>query len=233
MYYIEPDSLANLVTNLNVAKCSNAQSAYMECTNYAVKQLNLPNVAMYLDAGHAGWLGWPANQAPAAQLYAKVYKDAGSPKSLRGLATNVANYNAWSLSSAPSYTSPNPIYDEQKYINALEPQLASNGWTGCKFITDQGRSGKQPTGQTEWGHWCNAKGTGFGIRPSANTGDALLDAFVWVKPGGECDGTSDTSAARYDYHCGLSDALQPAPEAGTWFQAYFEQLLTNANPSFL
>ncbi|VUC31355.1 unnamed protein product [Clonostachys rosea] len=230
---IEPDSLANLVTNTNVAKCANAKSAYLECTNYAVKQLNLPNVAMYLDAGHAGWLGWPANQAPAAQLYAQVYKDAGSPKALRGLATNVANYNAWSLSSAPSYTSGNPIYDEQKYINALEPQLASNGWTGCKFITDQGRSGKQPTGQTEWGHWCNAKGTGFGTRPSANTGDALLDAFVWVKPGGECDGTSDTSAARYDYHCGLSDALQPAPEAGTWFQAYFEQLLTNANPSFL
>jgi cellulose 1,4-beta-cellobiosidase len=59
-----------------------------------------------------------------------------------------------------------------------------------------------------------------------------MDAFVWVKPGGECDGTSNTSAARYDYHCGLSDALQPAPEAGTWFQAYFEQLLTNANPAF-
>jgi cellulose 1,4-beta-cellobiosidase len=48
---IEPDSLANLVTNLNVAKCANAQSAYLECTNYAVTQLNLPNVAMYLDAG--------------------------------------------------------------------------------------------------------------------------------------------------------------------------------------
>jgi cellulose 1,4-beta-cellobiosidase len=43
--------LANLVTNLNVAKCANAQSAYLECVNYALKQLNLPNVAMYLDAG--------------------------------------------------------------------------------------------------------------------------------------------------------------------------------------
>lgn len=47
----EPDSLANLVTNLNVAKCANAESAYLECTNYALTQLNLPNVAMYLDAG--------------------------------------------------------------------------------------------------------------------------------------------------------------------------------------
>ena len=88
------------------------------------------------------------------------------------------------------------------------------------------------TGQLEWGHWCNAIGTGFGQRPSANTGHDLLDAFVWIKPGGECDGTSDTTAARYDHNCGLADALKPAPEAGQWFQAYFEQLLTNANPPF-
>lgn len=62
------------------------------------------------------------------------------------------------------------------------------------------------------------KGTGFGVRPTTDTGDALEDAFVWVKPGGESDGTSDTSSARYDAHCGYSDGLQPAPEAGTWFQ---------------
>ncbi|KAH6974438.1 1, 4-beta cellobiohydrolase [Ilyonectria sp. MPI-CAGE-AT-0026] len=230
---IEPDSLANLVTNMNVAKCSKAHDAYLTLTNYAVTTLNLPNVAMYLDAGHAGWLGWPANQGPAAQLYAGIYKDAGKPAALRGLATNVANYNAWSLSSAPSYTQGNSIYDEKSYIHAMSPLLEQNGWPGVQFITDQGRSGKQPTGQAQWGDWCNAKGTGFGTRPSANTGDSLLDAFVWIKPGGESDGTSDTSATRYDYHCGYSDALQPAPEAGTWFQAYFEQLLTNANPSFL
>lgn len=200
----EPDSLANMVTNMDVAKCSGAKSAYLECTNYAVKQLNLPNVAMYLDAGHAGWLGWPANQAPAAQLYAQVFKDAGRPAALRGLATNVANYNAWSLSSAPSYTTPNPVYDEQKYVHAIAPLLSSNGWD-AKFIVDQGRSGSQPTKQLEWGHWCNVIGTGFGRRPSANTGDDLVDAFVWIKPGGECDGTSDTTAVRYDYHC-VSDS---------------------------
>ncbi|KAI8692476.1 hypothetical protein LRP88_07403 [Fusarium phalaenopsidis] len=230
---IEPDSLANLVTNMDVAKCAKAHDAYISLTNYAVTELNLPNVAMYLDAGHAGWLGWPNNQGPAAKLFASIYKDAGKPAALRGLATNVANYNAWSLSSAPPYTQGASIYDEKSYIHAMGPLLEQNGWPGAHFITDQGRSGKQPTGQIQWGDWCNSKGTGFGIRPSANTGDSLLDAFVWVKPGGESDGTSDTSAARYDYHCGASAALQPAPEAGTWFQAYFEQLLTNANPSFL
>lgn len=101
---VEPDSLANLVTNLNVAKCSNAQSAYLAGVNYAITQLNLPNVAMYLDAGHAGWLGWSANLQPAATLFAQIYNNASKPAAVRGLATNVANYNAWTVSPAPSYT---------------------------------------------------------------------------------------------------------------------------------
>jgi cellulose 1,4-beta-cellobiosidase len=101
---IEPDSLANLVTNMSVQKCANAKSTYLTAVNYAITQLNLPNVAMYLDAGHAGWLGWSANLSPAAQLFAQVYKNASSPASVRGLATNVANYNAWSIATAPSYT---------------------------------------------------------------------------------------------------------------------------------
>lgn len=116
-------------------------------------------------------------------------------------------------------------------MSNLYPLLEAQGFD-AHFITDQGRSGVQPTEQQAWGDWCNVIGTGFGTRPTTDTGLDIEDAFVWVKPGGECDGTSNTSSTRYDYHCGLSDALQPAPEAGTWFQAYFAQLLTNANPSF-
>lgn len=62
---------------------------------YAIQQLNtLGNVYSYLDAGHAGWLGWPANLSPAAQLFSSLYTSAGSPSFVRGLATDVANYNA-------------------------------------------------------------------------------------------------------------------------------------------
>ncbi|GFG08082.1 hypothetical protein CNMCM6936_008351 [Aspergillus lentulus] len=228
---IEPDSLANLVTNTAVPKCANAHDAYLECTNYALTKLSAPNVAMYLDAGHAGWLGWPANIGPAAQLYASVYKNASSPASVRGLVTNVANYNAFVATTCPSYTQGNAVCDEKSYINSFAPQLASAGFD-AHFIVDTGRNGKQPTGQLAWGDWCNVIGTGFGVRPTTDTGDKLVDAFVWVKPGGESDGTSDTSAKRYDAKCGLEDALKPAPEAGSWFQAYFEQLLRNANPPF-
>jgi cellulase/cellobiase CelA1 len=49
------------------------------------------------------------------------------------------------------------------------------------------RNGVQPTKQNAWGDWCNVIGTGFGVRPTTNTGNTLEDAFVWVKPGGECD----------------------------------------------
>ena len=89
---VEPDSIANLVTNLSVQKCAEAQATYMVClgrefdlqsltrhiyctqtaVEYAIKQLATVGVYMYLDAGHAGWLGWPANLTPAAQLFAQV-----------------------------------------------------------------------------------------------------------------------------------------------------------------
>jgi len=229
---IEPDSLANLVTNLSVAECSAAESAYLECINYAITTLNLPNVAMYLDAGHAGWLGWSSNIGPAATLFGQVYSNANKPSQVRGLATNVANYNAWTIASQPEYTDGDSNYDEELYITNLAPLLEQVGYP-AHFITDTSRNGVQPTEQLAWGDWCNVIGTGFGVRPTTNTGNSLEDAFVWVKPGGECDGTSNSSAPRYDYHCGYADALQPAPQAGTWFEAYFEQLLVNANPSFV
>nr|AAA50608.1 cellobiohydrolase [Agaricus bisporus] len=226
---IEPDSLANLVTNLNVQKCANAQSAYKEGVIYAIQKLDAVGVTMYIDAGHAGWLGWPANLSPAAQLFAQIYRDAGSPRNLRGIATNVANFNALRASSPDPITQGNSNYDEIHYIEALAPMLSNAGFP-AHFIVDQGRSGVQNI-RDQWGDWCNVKGAGFGQRPTTNTGSSLIDAIVWVKPGGECDGTSDSSSPRFDSHCSLSDAHQPAPEAGTWFQAYFETLVANANPA--
>ncbi|KAG8894476.1 hypothetical protein FRB99_001227 [Tulasnella sp. 403] len=224
---VEPDSLANLVTNLNDPNCANARDAYMQCTTYALQTLRHCNIWLYLDAGHAGWLGWPANLGPAAQMFAQVYNSA-LPNRVRGLATNVANYNALSAATPDPVTVNNPNTDELKYINALAPQLQSQGFPAY-FIVDQGRSGQQGI-RDDWGNWCNIAGAGFGMRPTTNTGSSYIDAIVWVKPGGECDGTSDPSAPRYDSTCGLPDAKKPAPQAGQWFEAYFEDLLNFANP---
>lgn len=133
-----------------------------------MQQLNAVGVYMYLDAGHAGWLGWPANLTPAAQLFAQLYKDAGSPKFVRGLATNVANFNALRASSPDPITQGNQNYDEIHYIEvrravsrsiaptdasfkALAPALSSQGFP-ASFIVDQGRSGVQNIRQ-QWGDW--------------------------------------------------------------------------------
>lgn len=58
---IEPDSLPNLVTNIDEQACKDSASGYREGVAYALKALNLPNIIMYIDAGHGGWLGWNDN----------------------------------------------------------------------------------------------------------------------------------------------------------------------------
>jgi len=231
---IEPDSLPNLVTNSNLQTCQSSASGYREGVAYAIKNLNLPNVVMYLDAGHGGWLGWNDNLKPGAKELADAYKRGGSPKQLMGFATNVAGWNAWSANpgefAGASDAQWNKAQDEKRYVALFAPELKNNGMPN-HAIVDTGRNAVQGLRQ-EWGHWCNVNGAGFGVRPTSNTGDSLTDAFVWVKPGGESDGTSDTSATRYDSFCGMPDAFKPSPEAGSWNQAYFEMLLKNAKPSF-
>jgi len=224
---IEPDSLANLVTNLDVAECAAAQTTYLACVTYAMQQLSTVGVFQYLDAGHAGWLGWPANLQPAAELFTSLYTSAGSPSGVRGLATNVANYNALVAATPDPITAGDPNYDEMLYIEALAPLLGTE--FPAHFIVDQGRSGVQDI-RVAWGDWCNVLGAGFGIQPTLNTGSSLIDSIVWVKPGGESDGTSNSSAPRFDPHCALSDATPNAPQAGDWFQAFFETLVEKANP---
>ena len=123
------------------------------------------------------------------------------PLQLSSHHTDVANYNALSAASPDPITQGNANYDEIHYINALAPQLASAGFPAT-FVVDQGRSGQQNLRQ-QWGDWCNIKNAGFGTRPTTSTGSQYIDSIVWVKPGGECDGTSNSSSPRYDSTCSL------------------------------
>jgi len=231
---IEPDSLPNLVTNGNLTTCAASKSGYEDGVAYALKTLSLPNVAMYVDAGHGGWLGWDANLQPGADELAKVYKAAGSPSQVFGIATNVAGWNAYSANPGEFANTADAQYnkcqDEKRYVAAISPLLIANGMPG-KAIIDTGRNAVQGL-RLAWGDWCNVIGAGFGVRPTGSTGDANVHAFVWGKPGGESDGVSDPTATRYDSFCGLADAFKPSPQAGQWNEAYFEALLTHAIPSF-
>jgi cellulose 1,4-beta-cellobiosidase len=214
--------------------CQQSAAGYREGVAYALRSLNLPNIAMYIDAGHGGWLGWNDNVKPGAQELAKAWKDAGSPKQVRGFSTNVAGYNSWDQSpgefSKATDAQYNKAQNEKLYVELFSPALKSAGMPS-QAIIDTGRNGV--TGlRKEWGNWCNINGAGFGTRPSSTTGSSVADAFVWVKPGGESDGTSDTGATRYDSFCGKEESFKPSPEAGAWNQAYFEMLVKNAKPAF-
>lgn len=99
------------------------------------------------------------------------------------------------------------------------------------------------------GAWCNPSGAGIGERPTvapAGYASSHLDAFVWVKPPGESDGSSteipNDEGKRLDRMCdptyasdalggNLTGALPGAPLSGHWFQAQFEMLVANAYPA--
>ncbi|RPA81014.1 cellobiohydrolase [Ascobolus immersus RN42] len=231
---IEPDSLGNLVTNLSVEKCQGAKEVYQDGIAYALKNLQQKNLHLYIDAAHSNWLGWPANLEPSAKLFKEVVRRAGKNVKIRGFATNVSNYNAYKATVPDiiyggNATHPdNANWSEHRYVTALTPYLLKEGLP-AKFIIDQGRSGAQNI-RLKGGHWCNIADSGFGIRPTTNTGDKNVDALVWVKPGGESDGTSDESSRRFDENCRSPDAHVPAPEAGDWFNEFVKDLVKNANP---
>jgi len=237
---VEPDSLPNLATNLNVAKCTLAQNAYKQGVAYAIQQLSTvgPNLTLYLDAAHGGWLGWDNNRQAAAQIFKEVLNLAGGPNLIRGFATNTANYQP--LGSISSSADPcnlksqyNQAIDESHYIQLLSQSLNSAGISNKYFVVDTSRNGISNE-RRDCSNWCNIKGAGLGLRPSIDTSvtglGSLVDAFVWIKTPGESDGTSNSSSPRYDFHCGSSDSFIPAPEAGEWFSTYFVQLAQNAIP---
>ena len=122
---------------------------------------------------------------------------------------------------------------------------------------DTGVYGKPPYNQPAavvstlaGGSWCNPPGRGLGSHPTANTGVALLDAYLWVKTPGQSDGTCDAQGgvrawsyslytqpgwptaaagqATFDPLWGLTD-----PAAGAWFPQQALDLAQRANPGLL
>jgi cellulose 1,4-beta-cellobiosidase len=96
------------------------------------------------------------------------------------------------------------------------------------------------------GNWCNQSGAGMGERPRSAPA-AGIDAYVWIKPPGESDGSStlipNNEGKGFDQMCdpnyggnarngnSMSGALPGAPISGAWFAAQFQQLMTNAFPA--
>jgi endoglucanase len=77
------------------------------------------------------------------------------------------------------------------------------------FVIDTSRNGQGPNG-TEW---CNPPGRGVGAPPTTATGHPRVDAFLWIKPPGESDGSCNDG-----------------PPAGRWWPEYALGLAQRANP---
>ena len=227
---VEPDSLPNVVTNIGQRRCSSEVLANYETgVAYAIEKLQAEHISLYLDMAHGGWLGWQGNRSGVAQVIARVLQRAGGSEKIRGFATNVANYSVLQFDynrPSPWYDQSNPARDELTYVQLLSQDLAAAGVSSRRFIIDTGRNGAQNSRQS-WGSWCNIANAAIGKFPQAEPLPEI-DAFVWIKPPGDSDGTSDSSAQRYDYMCSSSDSLAPAPEAGAWFPNALLRLVRNS-----
>ena len=202
--------------------------AYRRGIAYAIAKLSLPNVSIYLDAGHSQWLGWPRNLPKSVAIYKQVLAAAGGIDKIRGFAVNVSNYNPIKDPLTTRTTPDEPSPDERAYVAELTTALEKAGITGKRFLIDTSRNGR-PNIRTSDGNWCNIKGAGVGERPRAAP-EPLVDAYVWIKPPGDSDGIADRSAARFDENCVSDDAAPGAPEAGQLFEPYLLDLVRNANP---
>ncbi|MFJ7175381.1 glycoside hydrolase family 6 protein [Streptomyces massasporeus] len=162
----------------------------------------------------------------------------------------------------------NRYTDELSFAQAFRDQLVSIGFpSGIGMLIDTSRNGwggtARPSGpgaqtsvdtyvdggrydrRIHLGNWCNQSGAGLGERPQAAPA-AGIDAYVWMKPPGESDGSSkaipNEEGKGFDRMCdptytgnprnnnNMSGALPDAPVSGHWFSAQFRQLMQNAYP---
>ncbi|MEU9985038.1 glycoside hydrolase family 6 protein [Streptomyces sp. NPDC050856] len=163
----------------------------------------------------------------------------------------------------------NRYTDELSYAQAMRAKLVSigfdrnlgmlidtsrNGWGGSarpaspgpRTSVDSYVNGGRYDRRIHLGNWCNQSGAGLGERPQAAPA-AGIDAYVWMKPPGESDGSSSAipndEGKGFDRMCdptytgnprngnSMSGALPNAPLSGHWFSAQFQELLKNAHPA--
>ncbi len=105
-----------------------------------------------------------------------------------GFALNTSNFHATA--------------DEQAYGEAISARLG-----GRPYVIDTSRNGNGSNGE-----WCNPPGRALGARPDLVQDATGLDAFLWVKPPGESDGTCNGG-----------------PPAGQWWQDGALELARNAH----
>jgi cellulose 1,4-beta-cellobiosidase len=154
---IEPDSLPNITTNSSVQTCATAAPFYEQGVAYALDKLHaISNVYTYVDAAHAGWLGWPNNSSGAVQEFAKVANmTVAKFASIDGFITDTANttplrepffQGSTNVGGTPVMNSNfyefNPDVDEASYTADMYSRLVQGGFpSSIGILIDTSRNG--------------------------------------------------------------------------------------------
>jgi endoglucanase len=135
---------------------------------------------------------------------------------------NVDDFSTWTLTDQ--------WYTDNVESQTWVPYPGDEGLT--RFVIDTSRNGQGrwvppsdiPPGDPQ--DWCNPPDRGLGYRPTADTGQSLIDAYLWVKIPGESDGEC------YRWTSGPLDPIRGIqdPAAGQWFPDMALELVHNANP---
>ena len=222
--------------------------------NYAVDALKAkPNVGVYLDGTHSAWLG--SGDAAHRLIQAGVKRADGFFVNVSNyrLTEHLAKYGTW-ISKCIAFANNSEEggwrlghYDwcaSQYYPanpNDFSTWHLTDEWYDANlgsaiptthFVIDTSRNGQgpwippadHPAGDPQ--DWCNPPDRGLGYRPTANTGQPLLDAYLWIKIPGESDGQC------YRWTSGPLDPVRGIqdPPAGQWFPDMALELVKNANP---
>ncbi|WP_031076244.1 glycoside hydrolase family 6 protein [Streptomyces sp. NRRL S-118] len=178
---LEPDAVMHMVDN-----CTDAQyhEERYDLLRGAVERLKQqPRTKVYLDAGNAGW-GKPDQIHEPLQRAGIARAD--------GFAVNVANFQTTEAS--------------KEYGKKVSAKAG-----GKPFVIDTSRNGNGPyTGGDPAENWCNPPGRALGETPTTDTGDPLVDAYLWIKRPGESDGD-----------------CKGGPKAGDWYPEYALELARN------
>jgi endoglucanase len=146
-----------------MSNCMNAsqQAEVSASMAYAGKALRAGSsqARVYFDAANSAWL--------SPSVMAGRLRAADISNSAHGISSNVSNYR---------WTSEEVAYAKAT-INAI-------GDSRLRAVIDTSRNGNGPLG-TEW---CDPAGRAIGTESTNQTGDSMIDAFLWVKLPGEADG---------------------------------------------
>jgi cellulose 1,4-beta-cellobiosidase len=179
----------------------------------------------------ASWIDW--NDYVDELTFAQAFRNALVS---RGFASNIGmlidtSRNGWGSC----------VQTPCQPIQTTRPAAASTS-TDLNTFVNQSRIDRR----IHAGNWCNQAGAGLGERPRANPATGI-DAYVWIKPPGESDGSSslipNNEGKGFDQMCdpgyggnarngnNATGSLPNAPISGQWFSAQFQQLMANAFPA--